>query len=75
MFALFHYVPYEGSDFLGAYSTLERAQAAALAYHAVGREASEDADWEFIGRLEVYPFELDEGFHVDFLQSPLWVHA
>lgn len=73
MFALFHYVPYEGSDFLGVFSTLERAQEAALAQYAA---ITDDEDgWEFVGRLEVFPVELDAGFKVDFGQAALWVHA
>lgn len=73
MFALFHFVPYEGSDFLGVFSTLERAQEAALTYHAASQD--DEDGWEFIGRLEVYPVALDEGFKVDYGQPALWVYA
>lgn len=70
MFALFHVVPYEGSDFLGVFSTLELAQAAGLEQVAAAEADVEGAG--SYGSLEVYPVELDAGFRVDFLQRPLW---
>lgn len=70
MFALFHVVPYEGDSFLGVFSTLPLAQAAA---HATVSIAESDLEGDcFYGHLEVRPVELDQGFRVGFLEPPLW---
>ena len=69
MFVLFHVVPYEGSDFLGVFSTLEAAQAVAREQVEV---AEADPEGGFYGHLEVFPCELDAGFRVGFLEQPLW---
>jgi hypothetical protein len=73
MFALFHDVPYEGSEFLGVWSTLDRAITAAYEYRAAV-EAGDEGD-ELRGVLEIFPCELDTGFTVGFLQQPFWSSA
>lgn len=74
MFALFHYVRYEGSDFLGVFSTLEGACDAAHAYEAgVTGEIEDGEAVEFLGRLEVYECELDQPFTCGLFEEPVWI--
>lgn len=72
MFALFHYVQYEGSDFLGVFSTLELAKAAGA--QQVAAYEADEAGGFFYGHLEVYPVELDQGFRVAYGQLPVWTY-